>query len=78
MKKLISILMIAGALAACNSNSSTESKGEHAADTTHIIPTDPAAQNDAATHTQPIPHDSMDYQGDTLANKKLVDSSKPR
>ena len=70
MKKFIGLLMIAVVIASCNSNSSTESKGEQAADTTNIYPTDPAAQNDAATHSQAIPHDSVDYAADSIVNNK--------
>lgn len=76
MKKFIGILMIAAAFAACNNSSSTENKGEKAADTTHIYPTTPTSQDQAATHSQVIPHDSVDYAADSLANKKLVDSTK--
>jgi len=68
MKKLIGLLMIAAVVASCNSSSSTESKGEQAADTTNIRPTNPATQNDAATHSQIIPRDSVDYAADSLAN----------
>ncbi|TKK66703.1 hypothetical protein FC093_16850 [Ilyomonas limi] len=78
MKKLFGILMIAATVAACNSSSSTESKGEKAADTTNIYPTDPAAQNEAATHSQAIPHDQVDSLADTVANKVPGDTAAPR
>jgi len=68
MKKLFGALIITALVAACNSSSSTESKGEQAADTTHISPTNPATENDAATHSQAIPHDSVDTQADSIVN----------
>ena len=76
MKKLVGTLMIIAALTACNSSSSTESKGEQAADTTHIQPTNPATENDAATHSQEIPRDSIDTQADSLKNRKSGDTTK--
>jgi hypothetical protein len=76
MKKLVGTLMIIVALTACNSSSSTESKGEQAADTTHIQPTNPATENDAATHSQVIPGDSTDTQADSLKNGNQGDTTK--
>jgi hypothetical protein len=76
MKKFIGLLMVAAVIASCNSSSSTESKGEQAADTTTIRPTNPATENDAATHSQPIPGDSVDYAADSIVDKK--DSATPR
>jgi hypothetical protein len=78
MKNFLSILMIAAMVAACNSNSSTESKGEKAADTTNIYPTDPATQNEAATHSQAIPRDGVDSLADTVAHKAPGDTAAPR
>lgn len=69
MKKLLGILMITGLMAACNSsNDSVEEKGEQAADTTEIRPTDPSSLNDAATHSQVIPQDSTDTVADSVTN----------
>jgi len=76
MKKLVGTLMIIVALTACNSSSSTESKGEQAADTTHIQPTNPATENDAATHSQVIPRDSVETSADSTGNIKPGDTTK--
>jgi len=76
MKKLLGILMIVAVLAACNSNSSTESKGEKAADTTNIYPTNPATENQAATHSQDIPRDQVDSLADSVAHKAPGDTAK--
>jgi len=78
MKKLFGTLMIVVALAACNSSSSTESKGEQAADTTEIRPTNPATENDAATHSQVIPKDSVETSADSTGNIKPGDTTKSR
>ena len=75
MKKLFGTLMIVLALAACNSSSSTESKGEQAADTTEIRPTNPATENDAATHSQVIPKDSVETSADSTGNIKPGDTT---
>jgi hypothetical protein len=76
MKKLVGTLMIIVALTACNSSSSTESKGEQAADTTEIRPTNPATENDAATHSQVIPRDSVETSADSTGNIKPGDTTK--
>ena len=76
MKNFFGVLMIVAALAACNSSSSTESKGEQAADTTQIQPTDPASQNDAATHSQVIPRDSVERSSDSTGNIKSSGTTK--
>lgn len=78
MKKFFGVLMMVAVAMACNSNSSTESKGEKAADTTNISPTNPATENEAATHSQDIPHDQVDSLADTIANKAPGDTAKPR
>lgn len=76
MKKLIGVLMIAAVFTACNSNSSTDSKGEQAADTTQIRPTDPSTENDAATQSQVIPTDSVEKSTDSTGNIKQGDTTK--
>lgn len=71
--------MIAAAFAACNSNSdSVEEKGEQAADTTNIYPTNPATLNEAATHTQPIPRDSVERSSDSTGNIDPGDTTSRR
>jgi len=76
MKKLIGILMITAALAACNSGTSTEDKGEKAADTTEIKPVNPETINDAATHSQTIPQDSVETSADSTGNIHPGDTTK--
>jgi hypothetical protein len=68
--------MIVAILTACNSSSSTESKGEQAADTTQIQPTNPATENDAATHSQEIPRDSVETSADSTGNIRPGDTTK--
>ena len=76
MKKLIGILMIAAVFAACGGGESTEDKGEQAADTTHIVPTTPAEGNEAATHSQVIPRDSVETSSDSTGNIRPGDTTK--
>lgn len=76
MKKLIVALMIVSAFTACGGGDSTEDKGEQAADTTEIQPTNPATQNDAATHSQAIPRDSVETSSDSTGNINPADTTK--
>ncbi len=78
MKKLFGVLLIAATLAACNSNDSTEDKGEQAADTTEIRSINPATINDAATHSQIIPRDSVETSADSTGNIHPGDTTKGR
>ena len=76
MKKLIGILMITAAFAACGGNASTEDKGEQAADTTQIGPTTPTTGNEAATNSQVIPRDSVEMSSDSTGNIHPGDTTK--
>jgi PBP1b-binding outer membrane lipoprotein LpoB len=79
MKKFFSILMIAAIITACNSNDNpTEENGEEAVDTTEINPTNPATLNEAATHSQTIPRDSVEMSSDSTGNIRPGDTTQRR
>ena len=76
MKKFMSVLMVAAIFTACNSNNNpTEENAEDAVDTTNIYPTNPATLNQAATHSQDIPRDSVERSSDSTGNIRPGDTT---
>lgn len=74
MKKMILLLLIAGSIAACGNNDSTNDNDiTSGADTTKTI----TSGNNAATMGQEIPRDSLEMKSDSTGNIPHADSTQP-